>query len=251
MKLGIAGISGRMGQAIKDAIEADERVSLAAASSRAAQPSLHISHDYTPDELMAKCDGVIDFTTPNYTLRLAAAAAEQQKIHIIGTTGMSDEQAAELETFASKATIVHSGNMSLGVNLMSALVEKAASILGVEYDIEISEFHHKHKKDAPSGTALMLGRAAASGRDVELEDARNMYDEGVIGEREDGTIGFSVRRGGDVVGEHEVAFAGPGELLSISHQGFSRQIYARGAISAALWAKDQPAGFYSMKDVLG
>lgn len=250
MDIGIAGISGRMGQALKEAIEADARVTLAAASSRAAQPALINVSDYTPDELVAKCDAVIDFTTPNYTLRLAAAASEQSKIHIIGTTGFSDGQMLELKEYGKTAAIVCSGNMSLGVNLMSALVEKAASVLGVEYDIEIDEFHHKHKKDAPSGTALLLGRSAAKGRGVELEDVKNIYAEGVTSERKEGTIGFSIRRGGDVVGEHEVAFAGPGEVLSITHKGFSRQIYARGAISAALWAKDQKPGFYSMKDVL-
>ena len=250
MELGIAGISGRMGQALKEAIEADARVSFAAASSRAAQPSLLNVSDYTPDELMAKCDAVIDFTTPAYSLRLASAAADQSKIHIIGTTGFTVEQMRELEGYADKATIVWSGNMSMGVNLMSALVEKAASVLGAEYDIEINEFHHRHKKDAPSGTALMLGKSAAQGRGIKLEDAKQLYTEGVIGERQEGTIGFSVRRGGDVVGEHDVSFAGPGEVLTISHKGFSRQIYARGAVNAALWAKGKGAGFYTMADVL-
>ena len=164
MKLGIAGISGRMGQALKVAIDEDGRVDFAAASSRAAQPALNVMFDNTPDELVAKCDAVIDFTMPAYTLRLAAAAAEQSKIHIIGTTGFEPEQMKELQSYGDKATIVWSGNMSLGVNLMSALVEKAASVLGVDYDIEIDEFHHRHKKDAPSGTALLLGKAAAKGR---------------------------------------------------------------------------------------
>ena len=143
---------------------------------------------------------------------------------------------------------MQSGNFSLGVNILTNLVEQAARKLGEIYDIEISEMHHRHKKDAPSGTALMLGRAAAIGRGVSLEDKKVLDRDGV---RKAGDIGFSVLRGGDVVGIHNVMFAGGGELVTLSHQGFSREIYANGAIAAALWAKNQPAGLYSMRDVIG
>lgn len=255
IKLGIAGINGRMGQALKVSAENDARVMLAAASSRGADtitlPGGGYIRQYAPRELASACDAIIDFTQPAYSLELAAAAVEQGKVHVVGTTGFSEEEMRTLKEYATRTPIVWSANMSLGVNVVASLVEQTARVLGIEYDIEVGEMHHRHKKDAPSGTSLMLARAAAKGRDILLEDAERMYSKGMIGERETGTIGMSVRRGGDVVGEHDVLFAGEGEVISISHRGFSRDIYARGAIAAALWAVGKPAGLYSMRNVLG
>lgn len=255
LKLGIAGLNGRMGQALKSAIDSDSRVTLAAAGTRSGDaitlPGGGYARQYAPDELAAACDVLIDFTHPAYSLELAAASARQKKPQVIGTTGFTAEEMRRLQAFAAETAIVWSANMSLGVNVVASLVEQTARALGVEYDIEIGEMHHRHKKDAPSGTSLMLGRAAAAGRDVKLEQVERLYAKGMIGEREQGTIGFSVKRGGDVVGEHDVTFAGEGELITIAHRGFSREIYARGAIAAARWVKDKPAGLYSMRDVLG
>lgn len=237
MKLAIAGINGRMGQALRQAITARAGVSLVADGAT------------LPADLFA-ADAVIDFTAPDYSLELAREAARQGKIHIIGTTGFSDTQLQEIEACAEKARIVLSYNMSIGVNIVRALVEQAAKLFDAGYDIEIEEMHHKHKKDAPSGTALMLASAAAEGRGL-AEDALVMYGQGQIGERQDGTIGIAVRRGGNVVGEHTVTFAGEDEIIDIKHRSFSRAIYANGALKAALWVKDQQPGLYRMKDVVG
>lgn len=257
MKIAIAGCTGRMGQTLIKAVLTDKNLQLAAASERpgfdenavraqVAAPTLALTAD--PKALVAASDAVIDFTSPEATLAVAREAAAKGSILIVGTTGFSDAQQKELASLASHARIVQSGNFSLGVNVLEALVEKAASLLGEEYDIEIHEMHHKHKKDAPSGTALMLGRAAAKGRGVSLDDKKAIDRDGA---RNAGDIGFSVLRGGDVVGVHDVLLAGPGELITLSHQGFSREIYANGAIKAALWAKDKKPGLYSMRDVLG
>jgi 4-hydroxy-tetrahydrodipicolinate reductase len=200
---------------------------------------------------MAKqADAIIDFTSPESTLSQAKAVAATGGIHIIGTTGFTDVQQKELASYAQKARIVQSGNFSLGVNLLERLIEQSAKLLGEQYDIEIFEMHHKHKKDAPSGTALMLGRAAAKGRGVALDDKKIAARAGITGERNAGDIGFSVARGGDVVGIHTVTFAGPGEIIELKHQGFNREIYASGALHAALWAQKQKPGLYSMKDVI-
>ncbi len=241
LHIAIAGSNGRMGQAIRQSAAEDGRFMLTAEGKR----------DTTPEALIAQANAVLDFTQPEYSLALAKTVAAQKKIHIIGTTGFTDVQMQQLKAHACHATIVWSANMSLGVNLVASLVEQAARALSSAYDIEVSEMHHRHKKDSPSGTALMLAEAAAKGRAVSLPDVERMYSKGMIGAREEGTIGLSVRRGGDVVGEHEVLFAGEGELISITHRGFNRAIYARGALTAALWAADKPAGFYSMRDVLG
>lgn len=259
MKIAIAGCLGRMGLTLVEAVQLDDDFTLVAGSERAGYnatesqtalaaygvANLFITHD--PKELVAKADAVIDFTAPEATLAVAEAAAERGSIHIIGTTGWSDAQQKELERCAKKARIVQSGNFSLGMNVMERLVEQAAKILGEAYDIEISEMHHKHKKDAPSGTALMLGRAAAAGRKIDLDKKKVLDRKGV---RKSGDIGFSVARGGDVVGIHEVTFAGPGELITLKHQAFNRAIYATGALKAALWARKQKPGLYNMRDVL-
>jgi 4-hydroxy-tetrahydrodipicolinate reductase len=259
MKIAIAGCTGRMGITLIKATLASPAFTLAAGSERpgfdakaaanllagAGAAELRVTSDAA--ELAELADAVIDFTAPEATLPLAKALAKQGKVHIIGTTGFTAEQQQELAGYATKARIVQSGNFSLGVNILEALVEQAARLLDEQYDIEINEMHHRHKKDAPSGTALMLGRAAARGRSVQLAEKQVLDRDGV---RKSGDIGFSVLRGGDVVGVHDVLFAGPGELVTLSHQGFSRDIYAYGALAAARWAHTKTAGLYSMRDVL-
>ncbi len=247
MKIGIAGCMGRMGQTLVEAVLADSRFILAAGSEREA---INASFPVfvTAADLVAASDAVIDFTAPENSLAIAEKAAEKAIIHIIGTTGFSAAQQNKIAEFANRARIVQSGNFSLGVNLLERLVEQTAAKLAEDYDIEIFEMHHKHKKDAPSGTALMLGNAAARGRGVALEGKKSINKDGA---RKSGDIGFAVARGGDVVGIHSVTFAGNGELLELKHQGFSREIYAKGALTAALWAKNQKPGLYSMRDVVG
>lgn len=254
MKIAIAGCMGRMGQMLIAATLADERFVLVAGSEREAvdgvrlaalgAPNLKIVTD--AEQLVVRSDAVIDFTSPENSLAIAKAASAKGSVHIIGTTGFSSAQETELASYARRARIVKSGNFSLGVNLLESLVEQAAKKLA-DYDIEIFEMHHKHKKDAPSGTALMLGEAAARGRGVSLADKKIIDRDGV---RKSGDIGFSVARGGDVVGIHTVTLAGAGELVEIKHQGFSREIYAKGALQAAFWASSQQAGLYTMRDVV-
>lgn len=260
MKIAIAGCSGRMGMTLVQAVLARPELTLVCTSERPgfnvdAVNSQLASHGVKnllitsdPKQLVEQADAVIDFTVPEATLAVAEAIAAKGGIHIIGTTGFSDEQQKKLAALSAKARIVQSGNFSLGVALLTALVEKAAAALDENYDIEISEMHHKHKKDAPSGTALMLGKAVAKGRGVDF-DCKKSIDRN--GERKRGDIGFSSLRGGDVVGIHDVIFAGPGETLTFSHQGFDRNIFANGALKAALWARDKMPGLYSMKDVVG
>ena len=202
-------------------------------------------------DLFAKADGVIDFTTPVATRAYAAMAAAAGIVHVVGTTGLSDEDVGALRQAAEKTVIVQEGNMSLGVNVLSALVRKAASILGPEFDIEIVEMHHRMKVDAPSGTALMLGEAAAEGRAVALDTHAIAHRHGMTGVRPDGHIGFASLRGGTVIGEHSAVFAGSGERLVLSHIAEDRSLFASGAVRAALWAKGQTPGFYGMDDVLG
>jgi 4-hydroxy-tetrahydrodipicolinate reductase len=205
-----------------------------------------------PEELFIKADAVIDFTTPDYSKLLAAHAEKHQKILVCGTTGLKESGLIILKKHARKACIVCSPNMSVGVNLLLGLVEKVASILPPEEcDIEIDEMHHRFKVDAPSGTALSLGAAAARGRKVQLADVRTDYQQTGLEARRQGAIGFSVRRGGDVTGDHTVTFATAGERVELAHKSSTRDIYAGGAIRAALWAKGKPAGFYTMRDVLG
>ncbi len=259
MKLAIAGCCGRMGLTLVRAAQDDHRFTLVAGSERpgfdstdlqtqlAAAGGANIFLTPDPAELAKQADAVIDFTHPDSTLAVAEAAAARGIVHIVGTTGFTEVQQKQLAAYAKKARIVQSGNFSIGVNLMEKLVEQAARALDESYDIEIFEMHHKHKKDAPSGTALMLGRASARGRNADFEQKKAVNRDG---ERKPGDIGFAVQRGGDVVGIHNVMFAGPGELIEIRHQGFSRDIYAAGALHAALWAKGKKPGLYSMKDVL-
>ncbi|MEL6744877.1 MAG: 4-hydroxy-tetrahydrodipicolinate reductase, partial [Pseudomonadota bacterium] len=178
-------------------------------------------------------------------------AAQARIVHVIGTTGCSPQDEGRFDAAARHARIVKSGNMSLGVNLLAVLVRQAAKALGTEFDIEVLEMHHKHKIDAPSGTALLLGEAAAEGRAVDLEANSVRSRDGITGAREEGTIGFATLRGGSVIGEHSVLFAGEGETIELTHRATDRQLFARGAVKAALWAHDKKPGRYDMLDVLG
>lgn len=194
---------------------------------------------------------IIDFSSPAATASLAARAASASAAHIIGTTGFSDAQDTTIRAAAKKTVIVKSGNMSLGVNLLAALVERAAAALPEGFDIEIFEAHHRFKVDAPSGTALMLGEAAASGRGVSLSEKATGDKAGRTSVRQSGDIGFSVMRGGGIIGDHDVNFAGDGEILTLSHRAIDRSLFAKGAVRAAGWAQGKDPGLYSMRDVLG
>lgn len=204
-----------------------------------------------PLEAMAKAQAVIDFTTPAATVALADLAAQARAVHVIGTTGLSEDDIAHIATAARHATIIRAGNMSLGVNLLVQLTKKVAAALDEAFDIEIVEAHHKHKVDAPSGTAMMLGEAAAEARGVSLARVADRGRDGITGARTEGHIGFSAIRGGDIVGEHDVIFAGPGERLILRHVATDRAIFARGALKAAFWGIGRKPGCYDMLDVLG
>jgi 4-hydroxy-tetrahydrodipicolinate reductase len=200
---------------------------------------------------VVQADAIIDFTTPASTVALAALAAQARIVHVIGTTGMAAADDAKLEAAARHAAIVKSGNMSLGVNLLAALVKRAAASLGPEFDIEVLEMHHNRKVDAPSGTALLLGNAAADGRNISLGEHAVRSRDGHTGARKEGDIGFATLRGGTVVGDHSVIFAGPWERIELTHKAEDRMIFARGALAAAKWGKGKKPGLYSMADVLG
>ncbi|CAN7577435.1 4-hydroxy-tetrahydrodipicolinate reductase [Aminobacter sp. LjRoot7] len=265
MGLVVVGAAGRMGQVLLRTVHSMAGVRVVGAVERAGSPHLGkdagelagvgiinvpISDD--PLSAFAKADGVLDFTAPAATIEFAGYAAQARIAHVIGTTGCSAEDDAKIAAAARHATIVKSGNMSLGVNLLSVLVEKAAQALGPDdFDIEIVEMHHRHKVDAPSGTALLLGEAAAEGRKIALTEKSVRVRDGHTGVRETGTIGFAALRGGSVVGEHSVILAGTGERIVMSHLAEDRTIFARGAVKAALWAHGRKPGLYSMRDVLG
>jgi 4-hydroxy-tetrahydrodipicolinate reductase len=204
-----------------------------------------------PLPVFAHIDGVLDFTTPASTVAFAGLSAQARIVHVIGTTGLSAADEAKIEAAARHATIVKAGNMSQGVNLLAALAARVAEALGPEFDIEILEMHHRHKRDAPSGTSLLLGRAMAGARGVSLDERGVRTRDGDVGPRREGDIGFAALRGGDVVGEHRVIFAGPGERIELAHVATDRGIFARGAVKAALWARGRTPGLYAMMDVLG
>jgi len=264
MRLVIAGAGGRMGRALVHAIAATKGVTLAGAIEAAGSEvigrhagelaglganGIKVVSDAAP--LIKAADGLIEFTVPTATLALADLTSAAGIAHIIGTTGHSAEQEAAIAKAASHSPIVKSGNMSLGVNLLSALVKRVAQTLGDDYDIEIVEMHHSKKIDAPSGTALMLGRAAAAGRGIDLRQHSARGRDGMTGARNRGDIGFAALRGGTVVGDHTVTFAGPAERIELTHRAEDRMIFARGALHAALWARGKKPGLYSMADVLG
>nr|WP_316651369.1 4-hydroxy-tetrahydrodipicolinate reductase [uncultured Gellertiella sp.] len=265
MKLVVTGAAGRMGQTLIRMIAAMPGVTLHAAIEREGSPFIGkdageiaglgengVKIGDQPLEAFLHADGVIDFTSPAASVTFAGLAAQARIVHVIGTTGCS---AADEEKFAAAGRhgrIIKSGNMSLGVNLVSVLVEQAAAALSArDFDIEVLEMHHRHKVDAPSGTALLLGEAAARGRRIALADHSVRVRDGHTGPREAGSIGFATLRGGSVIGEHSVIFAGEGETVTLSHSAGDRTIFARGAITAALWGQDRKPGFYSMLDVLG
>ncbi len=265
MKLVVVGAAGRMGQTLIRAVDAVEGVSVSAAIELAGSP--HLGKDsgelagigandvqITDDALtaFAAADGVLDFTIPKASVEFAGLAAQARIVHVIGTTGCSAEDEAKFTAAARHARIVKSGNMSLGVNLLAVLVRQAARALAAsDFDIEVLEMHHKHKIDAPSGTALLLGEAAAAGRNVNLSEYEVKVRDGITGARDEGAIGFATLRGGSVIGEHSVMFAGEGETIEITHRATDRLLFARGAVKAALWAHDKKAGRYNMLDVLG
>ena len=204
-----------------------------------------------PLPVFAHIDGVLDFTTPPSTVAFAGLSAQARIVHVIGTTGLTAADEAKIEAAARHATIVKAGNMSQGVNLLAALAARVAEALGPEFDIEILEMHHRHKRDAPSGTSLLLGRAMAESRGVSLDERGVRTRDGDVGPRREGDIGFAALRGGDVVGEHRVIFAGPGERIELAHIATDRGIFARGAVKAALWGRGRAPGLYGMTDVLG
>jgi 4-hydroxy-tetrahydrodipicolinate reductase len=204
-----------------------------------------------PLETFAHAQGVIDFTAPAATVEFAAIAAQARVVHVIGTTGMSADDLGKINAAARHAVVVRAGNMSLGVNLLVQLTKKVAAALDEDFDIEVIEAHHNKKVDAPSGTALMLGEAAAEGRGVSLENVSDRGRDGITGARERGHIGFTAIRGGDIVGEHDVLFAAAGERVILRHVATDRAVFARGALKAALWGLGQKPGEYDMMDVLG
>ena len=214
-------------------------------------PALGITVTDDPVEAFARAQAVIDFTAPAATVEFAGLAAQARAVHVIGTTGLSDDDLTKIRAAARHAVIVRAGNMSLGVNLLVQLTKQVAAALDDDFDIEVIEAHHNEKVDAPSGTALMLGEAAAEGRGVVLEDVRDSGRDGITGSRKRGDIGFTAIRGGDIVGEHDVLFAAAGERITLRHVATDRAVFARGALKAALWGQGQKPGEYDMVDVLG
>ena len=264
MRLAVVGAAGRMGRMLVQAIAATDGCRLTGATER--QGSVALGQDAgllagtgrsgveitdDPGAALAQADGVLDFSTPEASVANAALAAQAGIVHVVGTTGLSEDDFAKLRAAARDARVVQSGNMSLGVNLLASLVRKVAATLGEDFDIEILEMHHRMKVDAPSGTALLLGEAAAAGRAVALKERSVRVRDGHTGARRPGDVGFASLRGGTVVGEHAVIFAGPGERVELVHRAEDRSLFARGAVRAALWAMDKKPGYYTMADVLG
>jgi 4-hydroxy-tetrahydrodipicolinate reductase len=265
MNIVVTGAAGRMGRTLIATIAAVPGAILSAALEREGSP--HIGADsgvlagleangiaISSDAVaaIATADAILDFTSPDATVAFSVLAAQARAVHIVGTTGLKDNHFEALRAAARHTVVMQSGNMSLGVNLLSVLVEQAAKTLAASgWDIEIAEMHHKHKVDAPSGTALMLGEAASRGRGIDLNTNAVRSRDGHTGARPEGSIGFATLRGGSVVGEHAVLFAGEGETVELSHRAIDRSIFARGAVHAALWGQGKKPGFYSMRDVLG
>jgi len=265
VKIGILGCGGRMGRTLLAEVLETEGCTLAGGTEMPGHPALGqdlgalagrddiglVATDNAAS-VIAAADAAIEFSTVDATLRHVALSVEQGKAHVIGTTGLDAAATSAVTEAATRTAIVWAANMSLGVNLLLGLTERVARSLGPEaYDIEIVETHHRHKIDAPSGTALALGEAAARGRDVPLADVADRGRDGITGARKSGAIGFAALRGGDVVGDHSVIFAGLGERIELTHKAADRQIYARGAVHAARWLENRTPGLYTMKDVLG
>jgi 4-hydroxy-tetrahydrodipicolinate reductase len=264
MRIGIVGCAGRMGQTNLREVLETKGAELAGGVERPGHPDLGqdlgvlagldpvgISATDDLDALLAASDAVIEFSTPEATVAIAARAAAKGCAHVVGTTGLDAAQARELARSAERVPIVWAPNMSQGVNLLLGLVERVARALDPAFDIEILEMHHRHKVDAPSGTALALGRAAAAGRGVDLDAVSDRGRNGITGARIPGHIGFAVLRGGDVVGDHTAMFAGEGERIELTHKASSRAVFAKGAVRAAEWAMGKEPGLYGIRDVLG
>ncbi|WP_412564631.1 4-hydroxy-tetrahydrodipicolinate reductase [Thalassobius sp. MITS945101] len=260
----ITGASGRMGQMLIKTVLESDKAKLVGVVERTGHDwvgrdvgecmgGAAVGVAVTDDALEAfsKAQAVIDFTAPEATVEFAALAAQARAVHVIGTTGMAEEHLTKVNAAARHATVIRAGNMSLGVNLLVQLTKKVAAALDEDFDIEVIEAHHNKKVDAPSGTALMLGEAAAEGRGVNLEDVRDSGRDGITGARKKGDIGFTAIRGGDIVGEHDVLFAAAGERIVLRHLATDRAIFARGALKAALWGQGKAPGEYDMIDVLG
>lgn len=264
MRLVVTGAAGRMGRMLVAAIAATPGVTLAGALERegaavigqdagtlAGLEPLGVAVTADALEAFVAADGVIDFSSPAATVEFAGLAAQARIAHVIGTTGLGAADLDRIGRAAWHAPIVRSGNMSLGVNLLAGLVQRVARTLGEEFDIEILEMHHRMKVDAPSGTALLLAESAAAGREISLSERSVRARDGHTGARRLGDVGFATLRGGSVVGDHTVVFAGTGERLEFSHRAEDRSIFATGAIKAALWARGRKPGLYGMADVLG
>ncbi len=264
MKIAVMGAAGRMGRELVRTMAAIPACEIAGGIERAGSEwigqdigkvaglnALGVAITDDPLELIARVEAILDFTAPSVSVEIAGLAANGRIVHVIGTTGIGASEQKAIQAAARHATIIQAGNMSLGVNLLLGLTRKIAAALDEDYDIEILEMHHKHKVDAPSGTALMLGQAAADGRGIALSDHSVRARDGQTGARKSGDIGFATLRGGSVIGDHSVIFAGEGERIEISHLAADRGIYSRGAIKAALWGKGKGPGLFSMADVLG
>ena len=265
MRIGVLGCAGRMGRMVVREVLAHPDAELVGAACAPGDDAVGqdaglvagqahpvgVVVDDDPVNLFTAADAVIDFTSPEATVQCSAYAAQAKAAHIIGTTGLSADQEERLQRAAAHTAIVYAANMSLGVNLLIALVEEVSRILRDDFDIEVLEMHHRNKVDAPSGTALALGRAAAHAREVMLADHAVRSRDGHTGARRPGDIGFATLRGGDVVGDHTVLFAGPGERIELTHKAANREIFAKGALKAALWTHGHPPGLYTMRDVLG
>ena len=260
----VTGASGRMGQMLVQLLQRSDRARLVACVERPGHPwvgrdigacmggadlGVRVGDDAL--EAFSRAQAVIDFTSPAATVEFAALAAQARAVHVIGTTGLEAAHLAKIALAAHHAVIVRAGNMSLGVNLLVRLTQKVAQALDADWDIEVVEAHHRMKVDAPSGTALMLGQAAAAGRGVDLEEVSDRGRDGITGARGRGMIGFSAIRGGDIVGEHDVIFAADGERVVLRHIATDRAVFARGALRAAIWGQGQKPGEYDMMDVLG
>lgn len=263
LPIAVAGASGRMGKMLIEVVLAAADTELVGALEMAGSPALGSDPacswgistgltitDHLPTGL-AKAHYLIDFTRPEGTLEHARYCAAHGIQMIIGTTGLTAEQQQALERYAEKIAIVYAPNMSVGVNATLKLLELAAKILHEGYDVEIIEAHHKHKVDAPSGTALKMGQIIAQVQNKDLQEWATLSREGYTGERKDGTIGFATIRGGDIVGDHTVLFAGDGERIEITHKSATRMSYAQGAVRAARFLNGKKSGFFDMFDVLG
>src|ERR1700693_6070990 len=264
MRLIVAGAGGRMGRALTRVISKTSAAVVTGAleapgwellgkdaGTLAGLPANGVLLSADLWSLSANADGILDFTMPGATIANVAIAAQRGLIHIIGTTGLSGSDDAVIRSVTSRAIVVKSGNMSLGINLLAALVKRVAQSLDEDFDIEILEMHHRAKIDAPSGTALLLGEAAAAGRKIALDARSARGRDGATGARNAGDIGFASLRGGTVTGDHSVIFAGPMERIELTHRAEDRTMFAQGAVKAALWARQRKPGLYSMADVLG